>query len=226
MSSGYFGFFAHSGLVAALEEDGLFPQRVSGASAGAIVGGCWGAGLNSETIRNELLHLHRKDFWDPSWGAGLLRGKLFQQRLEQILPITDFQQCRFPVAISVYDVFAFTTHVLSTGNLPTAIRASCAVPIMFQPVWIDNRPYLDGGIRDHAGLCGVPQGERVFYHHLNSKRQGRDRGLTRYLRRSNIVTIVISDLPPVNPFRLECGRAAYQAAYQATRKALDTKIST
>ena len=43
-SAGFFGFFAHAGLLAALEQTGLSPRRVAGASAGALAGGLWAAG--------------------------------------------------------------------------------------------------------------------------------------------------------------------------------------
>ncbi len=47
LGAGYFGFFAHTGVLMALEELGLRPQRIVGASAGAIAGGLWGAGLRA-----------------------------------------------------------------------------------------------------------------------------------------------------------------------------------
>ena len=53
------------------------------------------------------------------------------------------------------------TRVLAAGPLSPAIHASCAVPLLFQPVWVEGRPLLDGGIADRPGLDGVPAGERV-----------------------------------------------------------------
>ena len=51
MSSGFFGFFAHTGVVTVLEDEGLLPSRVSGSSAGALVGGAWAAGVRSNAER-------------------------------------------------------------------------------------------------------------------------------------------------------------------------------
>src|SRR5437762_11950148 len=83
LSSGFFGFFAHAGVVAALEEVGLTPALVGGSSAGALVAGLWGAGVPAAAIRDRLFALKRADFWDPDpllgvggkRGFGLLRGE-------------------------------------------------------------------------------------------------------------------------------------------------------
>src|SRR5688572_18441413 len=82
LSAGFFGFFAHAGVMTVLEDAGLLPIRVSGASAGALVGGIWASGANATTIRDELLRLRRDDFWDMRPGLGLLAGRLFQSRVE------------------------------------------------------------------------------------------------------------------------------------------------
>src|SRR5437762_14092457 len=89
LSSGFFGFFAHAGVVRALEEARLRPALVGGSSAGALVAGLWGAGLSAEAIRDRLFALKRADFWDPdplfALRGGLLRGQRFQQLLEEAL---------------------------------------------------------------------------------------------------------------------------------------------
>jgi NTE family protein len=43
LSSGFFGFFAHPGLMSVLEEDDLLPARLAGSSADALISGLWGA---------------------------------------------------------------------------------------------------------------------------------------------------------------------------------------
>src|SRR5690349_3081769 len=75
LSAGFFGFFAHAGVMTVLEDTGLLPVRISGASAGALVGGIWASGVNATTIRDELLRLRREDFWDVRPGLGLLAGR-------------------------------------------------------------------------------------------------------------------------------------------------------
>src|SRR5688500_9666487 len=170
MSSGFFSFFAHTGFLTVLEDEGLLPSRLSGSSAGALVGAAWAAGLDAPLLAGELERLQRADFWDPGLGPGLLRGRLFRERLQRLLPKTTFDRGRAPAAVSVFQVRTRKTCVVDRGDIATAIHASCAVPFMFHPVWIDGRAYLDGGILDRPGLEGMPTTEkRVLFHHISSK---------------------------------------------------------
>lgn len=226
MSAGFFGFFAHSGMLAALEDAGLRPARVSGASAGALVGGLWAAGLDAPALLDELTRLRREDFWDPALGFGLLRGRRFRERLESILPAKDFSECRVPALISVYDVWSRRTEVLSHGELAPAIQASCTLPGLFHPTWYRGRPLLDGGILDRAGLQGVSHGTRVLHHHLASRSPWRRKRSAALLppKRDGLTAVVISGLPRSGPFRLHHGRAAMELARREMSRALDEPV--
>jgi NTE family protein len=226
MSSGFFGFFAHAGVMTVLEDEGFVPSRVSGSSAGALVGGLWAAGVSATTIRDELLRLRREDFWDLSFGPGLLAGKLFRSRLEALLPVSSFESCRVPLAVSVYDVLARGTRVLAEGRLAPAIQASCTVPGLFHPVWHDGRPLLDGGILDRHGLAGMPEGERLFYHHLASRSPWRRRGSASLAvpERPSMAALVVEGLPRVGPFRLGEGIRAFDVAARAAQDALGKPV--
>jgi NTE family protein len=220
MSSGFFSFFAHTGFLTVLEDEGLLPVRVSGSSAGALVTGAWAAGLDAPALARELDGVQRSDFWDPSLGPGLLGGRLFRARLERLLPTRTFAACRVPLAVSVFDVRTRRTCVLATGDVAAAIHASCAVPFMFHPVSIDGRSYLDGGILDRPGLVGMPESEpRVLFHHIASKSAWRTK--LEVPRRPGMVTVVLEGLPRSGPFRLAEGRRAFRAARDATKRALD-----
>ncbi len=61
MSSGFFGFFAHAGMLTALTEQGLKPSKITGASAGALVGGCYASGCSIAELKAELFSLQRAD---------------------------------------------------------------------------------------------------------------------------------------------------------------------
>lgn len=227
MSSGFFGFFAHTGMLSVLEEAGLLPGRVSGSSAGALVAGLWAAGLDAPQLDAELGRLRREDFWDPAPGLGLLRGRRFRARIEALLPVNDFAACRVPAVLSVFDVLSRSTRALATGELAPAIQASCTLPGLFQPTWHHGRPLLDGGILDRPGLQGVAHGERVLHHHLASRspwRSKRDKSLLPP-RRAGLVALVLEDLPRSGPFRLHEGVRALAAARAATRRALDRPVA-
>lgn len=225
MSSGFFSFYAHTGMLSALVARGLRPAHVAGSSAGALVAGAWGAGLEPDQLASVLGDLRRADFWDPSLGAGLLSGKKFDALLRRILPVHAIEACQVPVRISVFEILRRRTRILDGGDLATAIRASCAVPGMFQPVWIDRRPHWDGGILDRPGIAGVPAG-RLLYHHISAPAPWSREGASVLAMpvRAEMVTLVVDGLPRSNPFQLDAGRRALLAAREATARALDAPI--
>ncbi|MBX7195509.1 MAG: patatin-like phospholipase family protein [Sandaracinaceae bacterium] len=229
MSSGFFGFFAHAGLLSVLEDRGVTPCRVAGSSAGALVAGAHAAGLSAGALVAELVSLERSHFWDPGplFGVlqgGLLRGELFRERLERMLPVGSFERCRVPLAVSTFDVLSRTTHVIEEGALGSAIVASCAVPGLFRPVRREGRWLLDGGIRDRPGLAGLPAGTRVLFHHLASRSPWRRQSEFVLPRREGLVSLVIEGLPRSGPSQLEAGREALRLARAAASRALSQPI--
>ena len=224
MSSGFFGFFAHTGMLTALIEANLVPVRATGSSAGALVGGLWAAGLEPAQARASLEGLTRDAFWDPGPGLGILRGRKFRALLEGLLPTNAFRETRVPFAASVYDPLARRTVVIAAGAIAPALQASCAVPVMFHPVRIGDRFYLDGGVADRPGLAGMPPGSRVFYHHLASRSPWRTKGSMGIPARRNLFALAIHGLPRPSPFDLRPGRAAIDRAYERTREALERPV--
>lgn len=213
LSSGFFGFYAHAGFLSALEDAGLTPRLITGSSAGALAGGLWAAGVSAGAMRDVLLKLERRDFWDPALGLGLLKGRLFRQRLNELLPVSAIEDAQVPLAISVFDIWSRRTVVRTAGDVATAIHASCALPGLFHPVWIDGRPYSDGGILDRPGWLGL-DATFTLAHHLpsNSKRSLRQRPGT--------AVVTPRGLPLVTPFHLRRGDAAFATARRITQTAL------
>lgn len=226
MSSGFFSFFAHTGMLKALEFEGLAPKSLSGSSAGALVAGLWGAGLSANELGDELQALKRSDFWDPKPGFGLLGGRLFRSKLEQLLPVASFSECRAPVSISTYDLGTRKTRILEEGDIASAILASCALPVLFHPVKREGCLLSDGGIADRPGLDGMNPDARTFYHHIASRSPWRRAGskALQIPRRDSMVSLRITDLPRANPFHLDRGVVAMQAAQEATKRALGQPI--
>jgi len=210
-----------------LEDEGLLPARVCGSSAGALVAGLWAARLSTLQIRERFIALRREEFWDVGVGLGVLRGARFRSLLEALLPVHDFGACRVPLAVSVFDLRSWRTTVLRSGAVAPALQASCALPLMFQPVRLDGRLYLDGGILDRPGLAGASPTERVLFHHLPRSTAAEPRSRLPGLRPwSEIQPVVIGGLPRVSPLRLDRGRQAIDRAAEGLRAALDRPIST
>lgn len=240
MSSGFFGFFAHAGLLSVLVDEGLLPDAAAGSSAGALVAGAHAAGLSADALVLELSRLERRQFWDPSarWGAsrrsaivggllqgGLLRGELFRARLRALLPVATFDACRIPLSVSTFDVATRRTHVVRDGELASAIAASCAVPGLFRPVAREGRWLLDGGIRDRPGIAGVPSDARVLFHHLSSRSPWRTKADMALPARAGLTSLVIEGLPRAGPNDLDAGKRAMHLAREAALRALDVAVA-
>ena len=224
LSAGFFGFFAHAGFITALEEEGITPTRLTGSSAGALVAGLWASGRDASTLREALFTLRREAFWDPGFGAGLLKGQLFAERLAELLPVDHFEACRWPLAVSVFELVRLRTRVIDTGPLNPAIRASCAFPGLFHPVRVAGRLAIDGGVLDRSGLAAVPPGTRTLYHHLATRSRLRSKlqQLSGIPQREGLCPIMIEELPRVGPGTLGEGPLAFARAREALLRALDT----
>ena len=57
LSSGFFGFFAHCGLWQAFHEEGIRPNKITGASAGALVGAAMATGRAPEEFTDIIFGL-------------------------------------------------------------------------------------------------------------------------------------------------------------------------
>jgi NTE family protein len=227
LSSCYFGFFAHVGVLSALEDHNLLPEKLTGASAGALAGTMWASGNSTSTLSSLLFTLTRDCFWDPAIGIGLLKGEKFRDSIVEMAAATTLEHCQVPVAVSTFDLLSLQTHVFRAGNLAECVYASCTVPLLFQPMRIGKRLCFDGGIRDWAGCAGVDSGDRVLRIALFNK----NRYLLSALPCAKVVnhqqtrTVAISNLTSVSPMLMHKGQVAFNQARQAMLIALDQPIS-
>ncbi len=166
LSAGFFGFYAHCGFTQALWDEGFKPKRITGTSAGAVVGACLASDIKPVTLKQILVSTGREDFWDPS-RIGLLKGERLQGLLEKHLP-QRFENLSTPLAISAFDILKFKNQILTSGDLPTAVRASCCFPLLFKPVKIQESYFWDGGLTDKIGFAGVKSDERTLLHYLHA----------------------------------------------------------
>lgn len=227
LSSGYFGFFAHTGFLKALVEAGYTPSAFAGSSSGAIVSGAAAAGLAPKDIETLVLGIRRADFWDPTPGLGLIRGRKLERLLETYVG-SSFQSLQSPLRVATFDLLKCQTRVFDRGPLARVIRASASIPIMFHPVSIDRSIYCDGGIRDKMGTSGLETSQRVLGHHLSDGQVfGREIGGSLFgdsgkeWRHSlNRKLIALKGLPRSGPNKLDRGADIIQAAYRQTRELL------
>jgi NTE family protein len=155
---------AHILMLEAFEEMGIQPSVITGTSIGAIYGAAAAAGLKASLIRahtEETLSQRfdlvrgilsaRADPIQKLFNLLPLRAALLNPEalLELILPSAipaDFSALTIPLAVVATDFYAQEAVVLSNGPLRRAIAASMALPAIFQPVAIEARACVDGGL--------------------------------------------------------------------------------
>lgn len=133
----------------------------------------------------------------------------------------NFAALKIPLQILAFDVYALKTKTLNSGSVAKAARASCAVPGLFHPVYINKRAYLDGGIADKMGLSGVNQKDFVVAHSLG-KFSGFESPRVNRKKFSNYLELQLKNIPLAGPDRLHLWPQIYTESYLQTKKWLES----
>jgi NTE family protein len=142
--------FAHLGVLQALNEEGIFPDVISGTSAGALVGVLYADGYTPNEILKLMSTGSRLDFMRPALPReGLLQIGGIIKILKNSLHAETFEELNIPLYVTATDLNNGKAVYFSKGNLLNPVIASASIPILFQPVIIDNICYVDGGVLDN-----------------------------------------------------------------------------
>jgi len=149
LSGGAARGIAHVGVLRALEENNVPVDAIAGASAGALIGGCYAAGLPID----ELTSMARAFRWRKTARLsfsrlGLQTNAKMEKFLREHLPVTRFEDLKIRFAALTMDLHKGTAVVFrDQGDLPFAIRASTCIPAVYTPVRDSQGRWLvDGGL--------------------------------------------------------------------------------
>ena len=141
--------FAHVGVIQVLEEAGLRPAYLAGTSAGSLVAALYASGKTpAELIRvaESMQEAEITDWMLPILNRGALRGEALARYVNNQVGGRNLDQMKIPVGIVATDLGNGDAITFRRGNTGTAVRASSAVPGVFQPVRLADREYVDGGL--------------------------------------------------------------------------------
>jgi NTE family protein len=154
---------AHIVILEALDELGLQPAAISGASIGAIIGAAYAGGVEASLLRSHALAVMRD--------RANVMGKLFRARVGRFADLflgalanpmlldaelfldmfwppgvpARFEDLQIPLQVVAADFHNRCEIVFSSGPLAAAVAGSMAIPGLIKPVEIDGRLLLDGG---------------------------------------------------------------------------------
>ncbi|PSJ65868.1 patatin family protein [Kumtagia ephedrae] len=141
--------WAHIGVLRALDEAGIEISMIAGTSIGALVGGCYLAGKldQLEEFARSLTKRRIFGLLDFNFGGnGLFSGMRLDARMQQHLNGMTFEDLPKPFVCVAAEIRTGHEIWLSSGSLITAMRASYALPGVFEPVTANKRVLVDGAL--------------------------------------------------------------------------------
>lgn len=149
LSGGAARGIAHVGVLRALTENNIPIDCVAGTSAGSLVAGAWASGMPLDQIEDFGRKLRWRDVGRMTMSRlGIQVNDRLEQFLRDRMPITRFEELPIPFAAVATELGTGAPVVLrDKGDIPFAIRASCAIPGWYVPVVDEHgRQLVDGGL--------------------------------------------------------------------------------
>jgi NTE family protein len=143
--------FAHIGVIKALEAQGIYPDMVVGTSAGSLVGALYAAGNNGFALQKLAMEMDEaaiSDWSVPlfSQSSGVIKGEAVQLYVNRAVNNQPIEKLKIPFGAVATDLHTGQAILFRRGNTGAAVRASSAVPGVFQPMKIGGATYVDGGL--------------------------------------------------------------------------------
>lgn len=141
--------WAHIGVLRALDEAGVRIDMIAGTSIGALVGGCYLAGKLDELEEFARSLTKRRIFGLLDFnfgGSGLFGGMRLTERMKEHLNGVTFADLERPFVCVAAEIRTGHEIWLSSGSLIAAMRASYALPGVFEPVVCNKRVLVDGAL--------------------------------------------------------------------------------
>ena len=139
--------FAHIGIIQVLEENGIRPDLVVGTSAGSLVAALYASGKDGKALATTAQGMEESMFTDWAFpGRGMIRGEALARFVREQTGGRTIEAMKLPLGIVATDLDNGHPILFQRGDPGLAVRASSAVPAVFQPVRIGTREYVDGGL--------------------------------------------------------------------------------
>lgn len=140
------------GVLKVLKREGIPIDMIAGTSMGSLIAGCYAAGYEPEEIEELALRIdkawvYENLFWDLTVPrSGLFAGDTLLRFIRSYMGSREFSDMEIPFACVAADIETGEEVVLKQGRVAEAIRASCGLPLIFEPTQLSGRWLVDGGI--------------------------------------------------------------------------------
>ena len=149
--------FAHIGVIRALEQEKVPIDMIVGTSVGSLIGAIYASDTNSFELEWTAFSLEKDDLFDYAilsafTGMGLARGDKLEEFVRTKVFTANIEDLQIPFAAVATDLNRGTRVVLDKGPVAKAVRASSAVPGVFNPVEYQGKLLADGGMMDNIPI--------------------------------------------------------------------------
>ncbi len=149
--------FAHVGVIRALEQEKIPIDMVVGTSVGSLIGAIYATDLNSFELEWTAFQLEKEDLFDfgvisAVTGMGFAKGDKLEAWVKGHIKAANIENMKLPFAAVATDLNWGHKVVLDKGSLARAIRASAAIPGVFEPVRHQGKILVDGGVVDNIPI--------------------------------------------------------------------------
>ncbi len=149
--------FAHVGVIRALEQEKIPIDLVVGTSVGSLIGAIYAHDMNSFELEWTAFTLEKEHLFDYAlvsavMGMGPVKGDKLEGFIKSKIPAVNIENLKIPYAAVATDLNRGTRVVLDRGPIARAVRASSAIPGVFQPVEHQGKVLVDGGVVDNIPI--------------------------------------------------------------------------
>lgn len=149
--------FAHVGVIRVLEQERIPVDLVVGTSVGSLIGALYASDRSSFELEWAAFQLKQEDLfdfgvWNAVVGMGLAKGEKLEAFVKGKVKQQNIEQLPLAFAAVATDLNWGTRIVLDKGSVARAVRASSAIPGVFEPVGHDGKLLVDGGVVDNIPI--------------------------------------------------------------------------
>ncbi len=146
------------GILKRIQQHQIPISYVTGSSMGAIIGAAFALGLDLDHVLEKAVHYAEKTSINSLSQINLLHESLYKKDfidnlLREIFADFTFEECKIPLTVTAVDLESGKIVPLNKGLLVPAVRASTSIPGIFEPVLLNERYLVDGGLLED---CPIP----------------------------------------------------------------------
>ncbi len=151
LGAGFARGLAHIGVIKILQKENIPLHIVAGSSMGSVIGALYASGMKIQTIERLAQRINRKNWMDLTVPRmGLLSGERLEKLIQSLTRQSRFDDLWLPFAAVAVDLNQGHRVIMQKGSVAKAVRASCAIPGVFNPLSTEDMVLVDGGVLERV----------------------------------------------------------------------------